>query len=417
MDSEKVLREATKFFERDETDPITTFAIDEYLTSVSISLPALILAVAIFLGGDMYSVDGLQVFNPNRYFGSSPPYKSYHFETWNQIPFLRKYCWAKLSNMECGVETILGNCEESQNLWHYAILPKFLFLIIVLMYTTKIIWNTNVAKDLANILNFIIGATEESIRDLVGDLAKEAEVEDNEENKKKDPALKYQQTNLILHRLNNTNSLALKFVFRRLYFILLVAVAVYLTYFFYIDPARNPVEFECGLPEWLHFQDFPSRPTDEEHRNLTGLKIIKTIHAVYEPVNRRTILMVILGLCFNLKQAILYIIVGITAVVSWLVESSENQGAHLLKMLPGLKIPQVKRYSDLDFILLLLHTNRSLSQYLKLSFDIMISSNGKKTQSTFEKHQKFISSLREITVWKTTTENDDAIEQLLKKRN
>ena len=120
--------------------------------------------------------------------------------------------------MECGVETILGNCEESQNLWHYAILPKFLFLIIVLMYTTKIIWNTNVAKDLANILNFIIGATEESIRDLVGDLAKEAEVEDNEENKKKDPALKYQQTNLILHRLNNTNSLALKFVFRRLYF-------------------------------------------------------------------------------------------------------------------------------------------------------------------------------------------------------
>jgi bisphosphoglycerate-dependent phosphoglycerate mutase len=40
------------------------------------------------------------------------------------------------------------------------------------MYTTKIIWNTNVAKDLGNILSFIIGATEESIRDLVAELAK-----------------------------------------------------------------------------------------------------------------------------------------------------------------------------------------------------------------------------------------------------
>jgi hypothetical protein len=62
MDTERVLHEATKFFERDENDPITTFAIDDYLTTVSISLPALILAVAIFLGGDMYSVEGLQVF-------------------------------------------------------------------------------------------------------------------------------------------------------------------------------------------------------------------------------------------------------------------------------------------------------------------------------------------------------------------
>ena len=175
MDTEKVLHEATKFFERDENDPITTFAVDDYLTTVSISLPALILAVAIFLGGDMYSVDGLQVFNPNRFLGSSPPYKSYHFETWNQIPFLRKYCWAKLSSMDdCGliIKSSESECGESQNLWHYAIVPKFLFLIIVLMYTTKIIWNTNVAKDLGNILSFIIGATEESIRDLVADLAK-----------------------------------------------------------------------------------------------------------------------------------------------------------------------------------------------------------------------------------------------------
>ena len=65
-----------------------------------------------------------------------------------------------------------NDCENGQNLWHYAIVPKFLFLIIVIMYTTKIIWNTNVAKDLGNILSFIIGATEESIRDLVADLAK-----------------------------------------------------------------------------------------------------------------------------------------------------------------------------------------------------------------------------------------------------
>lgn len=174
MDSEKVIYEATKFFERDENDPITTFAIDDYLTTVSISLPALILAVAIFLGGDMYSVEGLQVFNPNRFFGSSPPYKSYHFETWNQIPFLRKYCWAKLSAIDDCALIMRGSdtkC-ESQSLWHYAVVPKFLFLIIVIMYTTKIIWNTNVAKDLGNILSFIIGATEESIRDLVADLAK-----------------------------------------------------------------------------------------------------------------------------------------------------------------------------------------------------------------------------------------------------
>lgn len=88
---------------------------------------------------------------------------------------MRKYCWAKLSSIDdCGL--ILGStdseCEQSQNLWHYAIVPKFLFLIIILMYTTKIIWNTNVAKDLGNILSFIIGATEESIRDLVAELAK-----------------------------------------------------------------------------------------------------------------------------------------------------------------------------------------------------------------------------------------------------
>ena len=76
----------------------------------------------------------------------------------------------------------------------------------------------------------------------------------------------------------------------------LVALAVYMTYFFYLDPAKNPVEFDCALPEWLHFQDFQSMPTDEELANLTGLQTITTIHAVYEPVNRRTILMAILGI-------------------------------------------------------------------------------------------------------------------------
>ena len=31
-------------------------------------------------------------------------------------------------------------------------------------------------------------------------------------------------------------------------------------------------------------------------------------------------------------------------------------------MLPGLKLPKVKRFSDLDFVLHLIHTNRAFSQ-------------------------------------------------------
>lgn len=103
-------------------------------------------------------------------------------------------------------------------------------------------------------------------------------------------------------------------------------------------------------------------------------------------------------------------------------------------MLPGLKLPKVKRFSDLDFVLHLIHTNRAFSQeklkpihiyfstkfskayrqYLKLSYDIMISSDSGKA-SRYERHQKFIASMKEITIWKTTTSNDEAINLLLKK--
>jgi len=57
---------------------------------------------------------------------------------------------------------------------------------------------------------------------------------------------------------------------------------------------------------------------------------------------------------------------------------------------------------------------KAIQQYLKLSYDIMISSDSGK-DSLFERHQKFIASMKEITIWKTTTSNDDAINLLLKK--
>jgi hypothetical protein len=44
----------------------------------------------------------------------------------------------------------------------------------------------------------------------------------------------------------------------------------------------------------------------------------------------------------------------------------------------------------------------------------MISSDSGKA-SRFERHQKFIASMKEITIWKTTTSNDEAINLLLKK--
>ena len=51
----------------------------------AIALPLITLAIAMFLGGDMYNVDGLAVFNPNRIgIGTGT-----HYETWNQMPFIR----------------------------------------------------------------------------------------------------------------------------------------------------------------------------------------------------------------------------------------------------------------------------------------------------------------------------------------
>ena len=66
------------------------------------------------------------------------------------------------------------------------------------------------------------------------------------------------------------------------------------TYFLYLDFNRNPIEFNCELPEWLYYDVLlknPELPYGE-------FKRFTTIRAVYEPVTRRTLLMWIMFGCY-----------------------------------------------------------------------------------------------------------------------
>ena len=72
------------------------------------------------------------------------------------------------------------------------------------------------------------------------------------------------------------------------------------TYFIFLDPARNPISFECDLPDWLHYED----EKDGE------IFIYTSVKAVFEPVARRTLLMWIM---FSF-----YCLIIIIAVFGWL---------------------------------------------------------------------------------------------------
>merc|ERR1719394_309869 len=106
------LKKAASVFERDKDDPYILMDVDRFLNSGALALPIVILAIAVFLGGDMYNVNGLADLNPNKAVGSGR-----HFETWNQMPFIKRYCWAELANIECNdtVGNIISGSSNCEN--------------------------------------------------------------------------------------------------------------------------------------------------------------------------------------------------------------------------------------------------------------------------------------------------------------
>ena len=166
----------------------------------------------------MYNVNGLAVFNPNKAVGSGR-----HFETWNQMPFIKRYCWAELANIECNVRLLFqifhlfwaynslpkmishcwnfqleslrkyelfqdtvgnivsgsSNC-DNHALLHYPIVPYFLFGIFFLVYTSRALWSIRRATEMSNTVNYIINGVEEIVRDVLDYLIDESGKPENE---------------------------------------------------------------------------------------------------------------------------------------------------------------------------------------------------------------------------------------------
>ena len=76
----------------------------------------------------MYNVNGLAVFNPNKAVGSGR-----HFETWNQMPFIKRYCWAELANIECNVRLLFEMFQVTSTRIYF----EFIFLYMELFLTVE----------------------------------------------------------------------------------------------------------------------------------------------------------------------------------------------------------------------------------------------------------------------------------------
>lgn len=404
MDGTSLLKKASSIFERDKSDPYTVTDVDRFLGTIATLLPIIVLAIAIFLGGDMYNVDGLAVYNPNNI-----QLGGRHYETWNQMPYIRLHCWSALTNTDC----FDGECKNKVNLFHYSIVPYFLFAITLLMYTTKALWQLGKATEMSNKVNYLIGGIEEAVRDVLEYLISSAEnisSEENydqvkrtlvvEQNLSKDVMSnaarkeKYQILNSMMKEYSTQQKYTTFFTLARIYFVVIVAAVNIGTWYLYLNPAQNPVSFDCPLPEWLYYEDTIANVS----------QTFTTVHAVFEPVARRTLLMYIMFA--------IYCVIFVASVIGWAQADSSNPGMDLLEKLPGLDRFDTTGFNDLRYLMKLVYTNRKRVKFLRLAFDTMIAVQ-RNDALTGDANDRYYSALREITLWSITDESDKELDKLI----
>ena len=68
------------------------------------------------------------------------------------MPYIRRHCWAELTNTDCFEDLLDPGKEECESLWlvHYSIVPYFLFGVFLVMYTAQAFWQIGKATEMAN---------------------------------------------------------------------------------------------------------------------------------------------------------------------------------------------------------------------------------------------------------------------------
>lgn len=437
IDGAGMVKKAASIFERDKSDPYTILDVDRFLNTGAIALPLVILAIAIFLGGDMYNVNGLAVFNPN-FQALGRGYR--HYETWNQMPYIRRHCWAELGNTQCEEGIFRGDCKNLE-LLHYSIVPYFLFAIFIVMYTVKALWNIGKATEMANKVNYLITGFEEVIRDILECLIKSA----NETSQPKPKPRKSSRSRSVPRRSgelraslvskrNSTDSQNTSYnvksfqwskllrknarpdkftvlngmmekyakqhqyttfyTLTRTYFVVLIGIVNVGTWFLYLDIRRNPISFECPLPSWLFYEDTVDNRTET----------FTTVKAVFEPVARRTLLMYIMFA--------IYCVIILASVVGWIKADSYNPGMELLKNLPSINQHDGTGFNDLRYLMKLVYTNRKRVKFLRLAFDTMIAIK-QDGESDEIQSERFFAALREISIWSITNESAGELNKII----
>jgi len=131
---------------RSKKEPLLMLKEDRTIIFGASAIGAITFALAVFIGDDIYRVDGLRVW-----------YSPFNGQ---QTDYLVNYCWAHLWHVDFTTNEVVS-------LYHYAYFPYIMFLFSAIFYMVLISWRFSSFDQFAHVLDHILDGMEEQIRDIL----------------------------------------------------------------------------------------------------------------------------------------------------------------------------------------------------------------------------------------------------------